>query len=76
MTFEELKSLIAENLSVDEDKITPASKLIDDLEADSLSIVELHMAIEDETGVSIPDEEVEKLVTVQDVMDAIARHQD
>ncbi|MBQ1597554.1 MAG: acyl carrier protein [Lachnospiraceae bacterium] len=75
MTFEELKSLIAENLSVDEDKITPASKLIDDLEADSLSIVELHMAIEDETGVSIPDEEVEKLVTVQDVMDAIARHQ-
>ena len=75
MTFEELKSLIAENLSVDEDKITPASKQIDDLEADSLSIVELHMAIEDETGVSIPDEEVEKLVTVQDVMDAIARHQ-
>ncbi|SDW41304.1 acyl carrier protein [Lachnospiraceae bacterium KHCPX20] len=75
MTFEELKSLIAENLSVDEEKITPEAKLIDDLEADSLSIVELHMAIEDEAGVSIPDEEIEKLVTVQDVMDAITRHQ-
>jgi acyl carrier protein len=75
MTFEELKSLIAENLSVDEEKITPEAKLIDDLEADSLSIVELHMAIEDEASVSIPDEEIEKLVTVQDVMDAIARHQ-
>lgn len=75
MTFEELKQLIAETLSVDEDEVKPETKLVDDLDADSLSIVELHMAIEDQTGISIPDEEIEKLVTVQDVFDAIQKAQ-
>ena len=75
MTFEELKQLIAETLSVDEDEVKPETKLVDDLDADSLSIVELHMAIEDHTGISIPDEEIEKLVTVQDVFDAIQKAQ-
>ena len=71
MNFEELRSLIADMLSVDEDKVTPESNLMDDLGADSLSIVELHMEIEERCGVTIPDEEVANLKTVQDILDAI-----
>lgn len=74
MTFEEIKELIAEILAVDEDKITKDSKLIDDLGADSLSVVELHMEIEERLGVKIPDEEVANLKTVQDVLTAIEAH--
>ncbi len=71
MNFEELKELVAEILAVDEDKIKPESKLIDDLGADSLSVVELHMEIEERLGIKIPDEEVAKLATVEDVLKAI-----
>ena len=71
MSFEEIKELIAEILAVDEDKIKPESKLIDDLGADSLSVVELHMEIEERLGIKIPDEEVAKLATVEDVLKAI-----
>ncbi|WP_408071852.1 acyl carrier protein [Butyrivibrio sp. JL13D10] len=71
MTFDELKGLVAEILAVDEDKITPEAKLIDDLGADSLSVVELHMEIEERLGIKIPDEEVAKLATVEDVLKAI-----
>ena len=71
MNFEELKGLVAEILAVDEDKIKPESKLIDDLGADSLSVVELHMEIEERLGIKIPDEEVAKLATVEDVLKAI-----
>lgn len=76
MSFEELQALIAEMLSVDEDQVTPDANLIDDLGADSLSIVELHMEIEEQCGVKIPDEEVESLKTVQDIMDAIEAHKE
>jgi acyl carrier protein len=75
MDFEALKDLIVDTLACDADKVTPEASLIDDLEADSLSIVELHMAIEEETGISIPDEEVANLKTVQDILDHIAKHQ-
>ena len=74
MSFEEIKELIAEILAVDEDKITPESNLIDDLGADSLSVVELHMEIEERLGVKIPDEEVASLKTVQDIIAAIEKH--
>ena len=74
MTFEEIKELIAEVLAVDEDKIKPESALIDDLGADSLSVVELHMEIEERLGVKIPDEEIANLKTVEDVMKAIEAH--
>ena len=71
MNFEELKGLVAEILAVDEDKVKLESKLIDDLGADSLSVVELHMEIEERLGIKIPDEEVAKIATVEDVLKAI-----
>ncbi len=71
MTLDELKEVIAEVLGVDEDSVTAEANLIDDLGADSLSIMELHMEIEEKTGVKIPDEAVADIHTVQDVMDAI-----
>ena len=74
MSFEEIKELIAEILAVDEDKITLETKLVEDLGADSLSVVELHMEIEERLGVKIPDEEIPNLKTVQDVLSAIEKH--
>lgn len=74
MSFEEIKALVAEILAVDEEKIKPESKLIDDLGADSLSVVELHMEIEERLGIKIPDEEVANLSTVEDVLKAIEAH--
>ncbi len=71
MTFEELKEVIAEVLGADEDAITLEANLIDDLGADSLSIMELHMELEEKTGVKIPDEAVADIHTVQDVLDAL-----
>ena len=70
--FEKIKELIVEQLSVDEDAVTPEAKFKDDLEADSLDLFELVMALEDEYGVEIPSEDLEKIVTVQDVMDYLA----
>ncbi|WP_026507148.1 acyl carrier protein [Butyrivibrio sp. MC2013] len=72
MNLDELRPIIADILGADEDKITAEANLVEDLEADSLSIVELHMEIEEKLGVKIPDEEVAKLHTVQDILDAIA----
>ena len=75
MEFEALKDLIVDTLACDADKVTLEASLIDDLDADSLSIVELHMAIEEETGISIPDEEIAELKTVSDVLNCIKKHQ-
>ena len=71
MSLDEIKAVIAETLGVDESEVTPEKNLIDDLGADSLAIVELHMEIEEKTGIKIPDEKVSELHTVQDVLDAI-----
>ena len=71
MNLDEIKALIADTLGVDEDKVTPEANLIEDLEADSLAIVELHMDIEEKLGVKIPDELINDLHTVQDIIDAI-----
>ena len=67
--LEKLKEIIAEQLSVDEASITVESKFKDDLDADSLDLFELIMALEEEYGVEIPSEDLENLITVQDVMD-------
>merc|ERR1719163_1982786 len=64
----QIMKMIAEQLSVDEGKITPASTFVD-LGADSLDTVELLMALEEEFGVEIPEEEAQKLTTVQAVID-------
>ncbi|MFW5960532.1 MAG: acyl carrier protein [Chitinivibrionales bacterium] len=64
-----LKEIIAEELSVDAEKVTPEASFVDDLGADSLDQVELIMKLEDEFSVEIPDEDAEKLKTVKDALD-------
>lgn len=64
-----VKQIIAEKLGVGEDKVTPQASFVDDLGADSLDQVELIMALEDEFGVEIPDEDAEKMKTVKDALD-------
>ena len=65
---EKVKKIIAEQLSVSEDQITPQASFVEDLGADSLDTVELVMALEEEFGQEIPDEEAEKLQSVSDVI--------
>lgn len=66
---EKIVEIIAQQLGVFEDKVTPTARFVDDLGADSLDLVELVMAFEEEFDVEIPDEEAEKMVTVQDAID-------
>ena len=70
-TFEKLKKIISEQLYVDESKITMDSDIVEDFEADSIEMVDIVMDIEDEFGVEVPDEILDKLVTVKDVVDYI-----
>ena len=72
---ERIKEIIVEQLGVDEEQITPDASFIDDLGADSLDTVELVMAFEEEFDVEIPDEDAEKIRTVQDVIDYLNIHQ-
>lgn len=71
---ERIKEIIMEQLGVDEEQITPDASFIDDLGADSLDTVELVMAFEEEFGIEIPDEDAEKIRTVQDVIDYLKAH--
>jgi acyl carrier protein len=71
MVFEKVKKLIVEQLGVEEDDITMESSFIDDLGADSLDIVELIMALEEEFGLEIPDTAAEKITTVNDAVSYI-----
>jgi acyl carrier protein len=68
-----VQEVVADKLDVDASKITPEASFANDLGADSLDVVELVMALEEEFGVEIPDEEAEKLQTVQDVVDYVAK---
>jgi acyl carrier protein len=70
-----VKDIIVEQLNVKADQVTNEAKFIEDLGADSLDIVELIMALEEEFGYEIPDEEAEKLLTVGDVIKYIEDHQ-
>jgi len=67
-----VKKIIEDKLSVNTDQITNDAKFAEDLKADSLDTVELVMALEDEFGLDIPDEEAEKIKTVQDAIDYIS----
>jgi len=67
--------IIVEQLSVDKDKVVVGASFVDDLGADSLDLVELIMAMEEEFDVEIPDEEAEKIATVQDAIDFVNKLQ-
>ncbi|MBN1626408.1 MAG: acyl carrier protein [Deltaproteobacteria bacterium] len=71
--LEKVKKIIAEQLDVSEADITPSASFVDDLGADSLDQVELIMAMEEEFNISIPDEDAEKISTVQDAVDYIKK---
>ena len=71
---QKVKSIIAEQLGVGEEEIKPASSFIEDLGADSLDIVELVMAMEEEFEVEIPDEEAEHIKTVGDAINYVNSH--
>jgi acyl carrier protein len=68
---EKVKHIIVEQLGVDEDEVKAEASFVDDLGADSLDVVELVMALEEEFGLEISDEDAEKLVTVQKVIEYI-----
>jgi acyl carrier protein len=70
-----LIDIIVEQLSVDKEKVVPGASFVDDLGADSLDLVELIMAMEEEFDVEIPDEEAEKIATVQNAIDFVAKIQ-
>lgn len=68
MTFDKIKDIIIEQLQVEESDVNMDTNLMKDLSADSLDAVEIIMAIEDEYGIEIPDEEAEKMQTVGDLV--------
>ena len=68
---EKIKSIIVDQLGVKAEEVTPEASFIDDLGADSLDTVELVMALEEEFGIEIPDEDAEKMATVQEAVDYI-----
>ena len=70
--FEQVKEVIVDKLSVDEAKVVPEARFVEDLGADSLETVELIMGLEDKFGVSIADEDAEQIRTVQAAVDYIA----
>lgn len=67
-TFDDVKAIVVEQLGVDANEVKMESKFVDDLNADSLDVVELIMALEEKLGVEIPDEDAEKLASVGDVV--------
>jgi acyl carrier protein len=71
---EKVKQIIVEQLGVDEGEVTSSASFVDDLGADSLDTVELVMAFEEAFEIEIPDEDAEKIRTVQDAIDYIVRH--
>ena len=74
-TFERLKKIIVEQLGVDEEEVTTEASFVEDLNADSLDLVELIMSLEEEFGMEISDEDAEKIQKVSDAVEYIEEHQ-
>lgn len=70
---QEMIDIIVEQLSVEKEKVVPEASFVDDLGADSLDLVELIMAMEEKFDIEIPDEDAEKIVTVQDAVDYVGK---
>jgi len=70
-TFDRVKKVVVDQLNVDSEEVTPEASFVEDLRADSLDMVELSMAFEEEFQVDIPDEDAEKIKTVQDAVSYI-----
>ena len=70
-TEEQVKKIVVDHLGIDDSKVTPDSKFIDDLGADSLDTVELVMAFEEQFGIEISDDSAETILTVKDAIDFI-----
>ncbi len=70
-TFDRVKKVVVEQLDVSEDEVTPQASFVEDLGADSLDVVELVMGLEEEFDIEIPDEDAEKIATVQDAISYI-----
>ena len=71
MVFDKVKKIIVDQLDVEEDKVTEAASITDDLGADSLDVVDLVMSFEEEFDIEIPDDQVEKIKTVGDIVKCI-----
>jgi acyl carrier protein len=74
-TYDRLKKIIVEQLGIDEEEVQPQASFVEDLNADSLDLVELIMSLEEEFGMEISDEDAEKIQKVQDAVDFIEEHQ-
>ena len=68
MVFERIREIICDQLDLEEDKVTMDSDIMEDFEADSLDVVDLVMSIEDESGLEVPDDQIENFRTVGDVV--------
>lgn len=67
MVFDKIRAILADQLDIEESAITPDSLLVEDLGADSLDAIDLVMSVEDEFGIEVPDEVIEKMESVKDI---------